>query len=804
MAIRLTAYVRSIQDRIYKIEIHDKELPTDSPYEFDTLAPGPVITWEGDNNDFYKRIIPGKAQFNMLLTSPEYTINQGVAISEFYNDMSISREGRFFLRIIEGSLEVEETIFIGKILADVGDLQLSPLRELTITAVDGMADLKDLEFRPMEDTLLGQALPKSFAYHIIDILQRNDVVDYFYGPEDTILQTYSRWKEIGQPSGTDPFQEVLVRNMWFRQVNQFFKRYENCSKVLTDILSGFNARIYFSRGYWRVEQISAKQSLTPPMLAYYKNSFSNFYAATGTGPSSTSVSNYDSDDNLHMSAYPATALLPPFKSVELIQPAVFYNYLKQEYELASIYNSDPALDVELYGPYDLGEVLAGSYRFVFDWKIITTSVLGELVDQAKLAAPAIVDPFQVFLLFIEFEVMFRVGSWYAASESIWVSGAANESAISGDMIPYVEAEWSNTSTDRIKFRYLLYDNETGLADEQTWWHLGSRLSRQVNLLISTEEVPEDGDIEIEITNVKISRTSTESFPNRQATPVEISIDREYLDWRISSQSRIILANQVNDVFEQPDRISLFEINDLRNKINYKIEFPFSDSPGDDLDFRLMRFQDGVFVSTESWIDPTAGTDSIQRLSMKEVLALRAAPVRVYKSVLEHRTAIRTMHFSSRVVIRGNLFIPMRMVSVLMTGEVTSVLFQIASNFAVIEDKSPKIGDPNVPDFPTSTQIGNGEMSPPVGMIYTEFWAFENVSDDNVVLEDFSILSFLSDDETLNRKRWQVFVNGVKQRPNYGGTLTQGQYDFDAPFDKIIFFRALNNAYVEVYYFNYLD
>ena len=784
MALRLYTQYRNVYNVLYRIEIHDRESEVDEEWYFDTLVPGARIIWEGDDRDFYKRVVPMKCTFAMILNSPDSSTEGHAAILDFYNDLTSSEEGRFLVKVIEGenSPNLRRNVsFIGKILIDVTDLNLAPVREMQLTAICGLSDLKEVEYRPpgISDTAPAEYFaPIRITDHIIDILKRNDVVTYFYDDTMALLLTFARWRESNYAVGQDPFYRTYMRNHWWTQENRVYRKYHNCLAVLEELMEGFNARLFYSQGMFRVEQLSSKKNLTPVSIKRYKMDGTLFSSDL---PVNIVDFDYDDDDNLHLIAYPSMRHLAPFKSVELTRAFEFVNYLK-DYRYASIYNTDPSLDYLYLGPDDLGVVIAtGSNRIVIDLVL--------MVHRKRFNWLQSISPDLTRKVWIEFEIKVKLNDWYLSNdEYINLIGSGAELALDGRKIPDVEGVWTLDSAERVKFR-LQVNNLLALPTlPENYWGQNKFVS---NFLIFSEILPEDGNIEIEITHVGFAHGT----PYSQQPDTFVSVPREDFDWEWTPQTRLILAENPEDVYDQSVDISIFEINNLKNKINYQLKFSFYDSPDRWL-YKQMFYEDGGFLPTEEWIDIDAGTLPLHLMALKEVLAMRADPVTVYNGVFVHTTYGRSIHFNDRVIILTDLYLPLRMEISTGSGEISGSWFQIRSNFDPITSRPIPGDDPEIPDLPTP--FFQPQMMPAPGF-EVFYFDFENVSADHVILPvDISFYIDFNDDLP-NKQKFQVFVNGVKQRyMAHPTTLNQGSYNFGPDNDRIKFFRALSNAYVEVY------
>lgn len=189
--IRLRCEHRDLSGAVRTLFIYDRELLSSQDNIVLCTSDFYSLKHEGDANDPFKRIIPCNCQFTVFLKHPNYTEAEQDEVNLFFNDLITSHEGRFYIRCQYGETlgEIEQEFF-GKILPDIGELTLDQWETVQITAIDGIAGLKDVEYRPTgySDTDPEDAvLVTKFKDHFIDIIKRNDVVKFF---QDT-LGTYS-------------------------------------------------------------------------------------------------------------------------------------------------------------------------------------------------------------------------------------------------------------------------------------------------------------------------------------------------------------------------------------------------------------------------------------------------------------------------------------------------------------------------------------------------------------------------------------------------------------------------------------
>lgn len=256
---------RTNNNNVFTIIIYDRESVSDPEIEFKCSDDFFKIKQEGAPDDPYKRIVPSSLSFTVLYGSPEYTTTQENAVQDFYNALTNSYEGRFYVTVTKAA---SSFAFMGKILPDVGDYLLDRYGDFVVTAIDGITDLQDIEYRPdtYTDLTAEDAIKTAtFADHFRNILEKIDTVDFFKNVLNDaninypLYSTANNWTEVNSVAG-DIWQQVKVRNYWYEQISPTYRKYKSCWDALTDLLTGFNARVVYD-GMYHFEQLGYMDNL---------------------------------------------------------------------------------------------------------------------------------------------------------------------------------------------------------------------------------------------------------------------------------------------------------------------------------------------------------------------------------------------------------------------------------------------------------------------------------------------------------------------------------------------------------------
>ena len=730
--LRLYAQFSSSRKTAYQINIYDREFSGTATRIY---VSNPNMSHQGNQDDPFQRIVGAKFEVNIPLRLDEYTETILNELVDFYEDLSVSAEGRFYLTVRQLLVDGSKLLFRGKILADINDLQLNYFKDLKITAIDGIEDLKNIQYRPTAYTD-GQPLHTlriySFVEHMLALLKYSDTNKFFYedtslnGTADVLLLCSPHWTESDQSEG-NVWAQVGVRNMWFEQVTPSYRRYKSCYTVLTEILNGFNARCIFSNGMYIVEQLSILDNLTVNRYGYKYNGD----PATAT-PVAKATHNIDSDANSQILAYPSLKNIAGLKAVELIQSYKLQNYISG----TTIQWPDDD------GPHNLGYVISTGQQMglALSFNVIMN------------VSPYTLDVLHLFM--IELEV--KIGSYYLrslANPSNPVSEGYDfvNKGSGGGLIQVGSFEWT-LSPDTIRIVYNTGPTKFPNLDEiRSWIFYAGSL-----------EIPADGDLIItllppKILNIDLTENATETA---KIESVEL----------LNNSRMIISPSGYGNLSEPPDKFSIYEIGDTKNTVIHKTEFPFFDTA-----LYLKNAEKGMYYlsdlidnvrNTTEWTDPDSlETYELQRLTMRSILSMRKTPKRV-KNIKLHILNKNVVTFDNRFALSGEVSIPLKMEHDMDEDIYTLSLFTIVKDYTginIVETDDPTIPVPLPPTIITESATIGSRLS-----IYA---AKTITSSDRVSLDGFTdfgpgfidrILNFYSWSEVY--KRLFVTVGGVEQDP----------------------------------------
>jgi hypothetical protein len=771
---RLKCDFRSENGAKFELLIYDRDYSGD-PVSFEIAAESAVIKHEGDADDPFKHIVPTHLSFNMLLNCDIYTEGQITELGTFYNDLVTSYEGRFFVSVRQLPF-TDAYIFRGKIIADVGDVTMNYWRDLKITAICGLTDLKNKQFRPTtySDLVAEDAIRTySFLEMYVDIMKRNDVVKFFYadltsphtGP---MMSTSFNWFSVIGGFG-DTMATTRMRNHYFEQISPSYRKYESCWDVLKDMLTGFNARLFFSTGVYQIEQLAYQNN--PTVVRYYYT-----YAGTSTtGTSNKILRTIESSTSTLVLADPSIKVLPAFKAVELKQSKSFTNYMNG---MSISVNGNN-------GPHDFGPIITVGNRLIFQWK--AEILLGPAWSAVAWTAQTLV----------EWELSFKcnIGDYWLKVPDIYTNEIMTISPgvlfhVSNQSIP--ELEWTLVeSTVTLKWSRVIVS--ANLADFNNQVTSFRTAIRQTDLTIQSLEIQDEGELTLLFLDFETRRNGAviAGFP-----PGSIHLDK---------RSRIIVASSYTDLYEPPDDFILYEVNDIRNTLIYQISLKFFDSEKNELRQLFVGEDEATQLPSTEWVgDDLDETLPLQLLVVSSLLAMRQKPSKLINCVMYQKSSIILLYFDVRYSWNSQLWIPIRQEHNLTSDTYAMTLYNPYRDGADIYRVAT--GDPYVDFFPLPGGIDASQNVVNYAGEGIHFTWIIPAAPDPYVTVDYD-MSIIFESRTLEQimKQNDVYHNGVKQRyidwetltfPPAVGELLPGQYTIVPDLDEIHFSFLEEGDFIE--------
>lgn len=328
MSVRLQTSGYNLHGELFKLYLLDSTYGG-SAIDATGSGEGWTLKYDGDSSNHLSPIIASEARMFIRVTADNLT-----AIESIASDLLNCAEGRFMLKIMRssgGPSPVDELFWVGYVLNDLSKFSDESRYEYTFTATDGLARLKGIEYKDTTGLNYQPFGNLTMLEHLLYCLNRDTLSADFFGGSDVFLRTVINWQDsnIGSPAATKcPLAHTRVQGFVFAEQQEsddpdFLWKYKSCYDVIKIICEHWAARIYFSFGSYRIEQIGERDQDT-----FYERRFSK----SGGLISSTASAGYDKEINQNIvGSRLATgdfSYLAPFKKVDVFyEHNTFRNYL---------------------------------------------------------------------------------------------------------------------------------------------------------------------------------------------------------------------------------------------------------------------------------------------------------------------------------------------------------------------------------------------------------------------------------------------------------------------------------------------
>ena len=248
--------------RDFKIYIDDSSF-SGTATEFRTATPGFNLQYESDYDKVTKAgIMASAATIPMLISNS--------TLDGLITDLVDAEEGRFTVKITVNPSPAEELFWCGFILPDISkmqDVSYQGQRVFEIVATDGIGRLKDIDYN---QTSGGNKIPygyKTGLEHILACLTDGPVAALYYGTGVEFIRTIVNWYETGHGTVTtakDPLHYTQINGENFATRRNSTAEWDFMTKydVLKQIALHFKARLFYSYGVWRFEQVNERVGAT--------------------------------------------------------------------------------------------------------------------------------------------------------------------------------------------------------------------------------------------------------------------------------------------------------------------------------------------------------------------------------------------------------------------------------------------------------------------------------------------------------------------------------------------------------------
>jgi hypothetical protein len=232
----------------WRIEIYDEDF-VGTAEEFD-MDIGQTLRWSADSEERHAPIRGSELSFSMNVDTADQ--------QQLIYDIQSSREGRFTVRL-KKSL-AGDRFWAGVILPDISSYQDREKTVYKLSATDGIAALRKIEYRPTSSTFYsGKA---SFVEHILNCLNKLPYITTHWTNTEEFLYTAVDWWEttMTRADGNDPLADAYVDHANYYRFEKGDQKALSCLEVLEDICKAFGCFIRQADGVFIVEQVSYRQA----------------------------------------------------------------------------------------------------------------------------------------------------------------------------------------------------------------------------------------------------------------------------------------------------------------------------------------------------------------------------------------------------------------------------------------------------------------------------------------------------------------------------------------------------------------
>lgn len=225
------------ESALFTVDILDTNGGLDSEVDFKVNSLN--ITGQPNHEDHRCTIISSKCNMTMIIDR--------TGVEDFITNLALSDEGRYWLRVYRGAT----MIFLGIITVDGAFIEDEDYPYyFKVSAIDALTQIKNVEL----DASNIQATYGNSALHFIQGIFAQTGLSEFYSTE-TFLQCYGGWRSSSQTDTTEnPFLLYGFMDEAFDRVEGDKIKKTKAIDVLDQVLWIQHSRIFFSNGYYHIEQ----------------------------------------------------------------------------------------------------------------------------------------------------------------------------------------------------------------------------------------------------------------------------------------------------------------------------------------------------------------------------------------------------------------------------------------------------------------------------------------------------------------------------------------------------------------------
>ena len=303
----------------YKIEIFDNDATSTALHTPSIGADGFNLTYQTEDENRFVGLIPSEVKFDIFIDK--------VGEQAIVNDIKGSVYGQFDMAIYQSSDDVTYSLFwAGIILNDISPEQdLGTPIKVTLTAVDGLAPLKDIEINKN----IGFNTPSSFQtlyYFMIIFRKQIGLQDNYWSLTDTFITTSVSWTTSAMTYlvSRDPLVLSRFNFMAYVEVNDDgSKKFSNSFDFLDNVCKCWGMRCFFSDGRWHLVQVNNYDNWKSPNTQFIRNFSKVLNSQIGDSLLSSSSASYTVTEGTNIKRYDGEFdFLPILRSVQ-----TNYNFL---------------------------------------------------------------------------------------------------------------------------------------------------------------------------------------------------------------------------------------------------------------------------------------------------------------------------------------------------------------------------------------------------------------------------------------------------------------------------------------------
>jgi len=279
-----TSEFTDIKNTDWKVKIVSVLDPSIGSSPFSLGPDGFSLTYDFDEYDRCKPIVGSRVQ--ITLYHPKET-SVGLFFDAFYNALDSAEEGTYRIEIYRDQDSANELWWAGAIMPEQTVIPDDyPHAPVTLTAVDGLANLKGIDYNNDGAAYTGTALVLEHLHNLIQKLHISDVWSAsavelkFY--EDYIGKEYKDYIAGAQNKQLE--NAKIHHNTFYNKDEDNVKQYFSSYEVLESLAIAFNASVFMAQGSMWWVPLGAIQS-----HATGSTSIANFMLGDGTRTYNTSA-----------------------------------------------------------------------------------------------------------------------------------------------------------------------------------------------------------------------------------------------------------------------------------------------------------------------------------------------------------------------------------------------------------------------------------------------------------------------------------------------------------------------------------